>query len=282
MLQGQEFSILLSLIKPDLIIMMVAYLDESGTSFGAEYACVVGYVFEPEQYHKFDQEWREALVQYGIKCFHMADCAHGIGEFKGMSKLNRTALARRCIEIIKRRARMGVVASVAHEDHLFFKTENGLDDIYVLCACWCVAGVYAWAKQNAPNRKISYFFESGANLQSRADLALADAHKNPKLRENYLSHAFINKTSAYGLQAADLLAWEWRKELDNLLGQKHRLRRASLINLLGSPHIFCHLSKDHLYGLLTEQDETLLRKFNVLRPDSRNLNRLYLVRDVPL
>lgn len=47
-----------------------AYIDESGTHAGARYCAVAGYRGSPEQWKRFDREWKAILAKYHIKEFH--------------------------------------------------------------------------------------------------------------------------------------------------------------------------------------------------------------------
>jgi hypothetical protein len=83
----------------------------------------------------------------------------------------------------------------------------------------------------------------------------------------YHSHTFIGKHDAQGIQAADLLAYEWYKELIrlNLDNPKGRPMRRSLERLLHRTHITQHFTAEELHLLATEPSEVLaekVRRFN--------------------
>lgn len=262
---------LLRALHADYTFMVQAYFDESGTHHGAPVTCVAGYLFESEQCLRLDSEWKEALDQFGIQYFHMADCAGGGKLFRGRSIAERDNLERKLIGIIKRRARIGVVASVRPEDHAHFAApslaERGAG--YVLCLLWCIMGVSAWINKHKYNDKIAYFFEAGHQLEGRANQAMVHLSGNPTLREGarYSSHTFIMKDEARPIQAADILAWQWYKEWTNRFGEKRRPRRRDLESLLGLPHMACHLTAEHLNSMLLTTgglNPEYLRRFEFL------------------
>jgi hypothetical protein len=264
-----DFSTLLCLLKAKWVVMFAAYFDESGTDAGSAFTSVAGYVFEADQYTRFETEWSDVLAAFGVQTFHMADCAHGRGEFQKLTKPERIDLATRCIGIIKRRTRIGVVVSVARTDFLAVTNINVVNDPYVLCLLWCLGGISAWVAHLQIREKVAYFFEAGHALQSRANNAMGLLHQRerPRLYDAYHSHSFIRKNDASGLHAADLLAWEWRAELQNMFGPKRRTRRLSLASLAAAPHIYCHFSADHLDAIHVQAMQGDALRFHDLLPE---------------
>src|ERR1039458_602548 len=156
-------------LKADYALMVQAYFDESGTHRGSSVTCVAGYLFDSDQCLRLNDEWKSALDDFGIAHFHMADCAGGGGLFRGRSVVERDDLARKLIGIIKRRALIGVVASVRPEDHAKMATAQMAEQggSYILCLLWCIAGVAAWVHKHSYSGSIAYFFEAGHRLQAR-------------------------------------------------------------------------------------------------------------------
>ena len=110
-------------------------------------------------------------------------------------------------------------------------------------------------------------------MQSRANKAIGWLRDNLKeeYKNKFHSYVFIPKEEAMALQAADLLAWEWRKELLNAMGSNRRPQRLSLQNILGAPHAYCHFSSDHMNGLSSGATDRDLVRFHPLEPRDRNL-----------
>jgi hypothetical protein len=244
---------LLKVIGAEYVMMIHAFFDESGTDTGSSVVCVAGYVFETEQVVRFNVEWQEVLDQFGLKFFHMVDCAHGTGEFAGRGKKERIEIEARCIGIIKRRALFGLVASVAESDYMEIAAgRHGLGGAYVICLQWCITGVAAWVEKHEIQGSIAYFFEAGHALQSIANAAMNDLSMRPVIKEAslYNSHTFIPKSGALALQAADLLAWQWHRDWVNRFGPKRRARRLDLESLLKLRHMQAHLDRKHLAAMI--------------------------------
>ena len=62
-----DFRRIIQIIKPDLVMMMEAYFDESGTHAGSPSMCIAGYLFAADQVLHLDREWSEVLSDYGIQ-----------------------------------------------------------------------------------------------------------------------------------------------------------------------------------------------------------------------
>lgn len=248
-------------------MLMDAYFDESGTHDGSPVVCVAGYLFTAEQSLRLDQEWRDALNAFGIECFHAADSAHGVGEFSNLNRGQRTDLYTRLIGIIKRRMTLGIAVSASEND---FGTTPSIKwtqgSAYVFCAMQVVAGVSAWVRRRDYQGSIAYFFENGHRHESLTHAAINNlASTRQYLRMSSLT--FASKPAVRPLQTADLLAYEWQKELKrvSLPHERGRFVRRSLRSLLDSPHITQHYTRRELLALHNEAD------FNeVLREKLRN------------
>jgi len=215
---------------------------------------------------RFDIEWRDILTAAGIKRFHMVECAHRTGEFRGRSDAECDTVARKLIAVIKLRARLGIVASIREAD--FEEKDPGWG--YVFCLSWCLSGVSAWihGQKDFPS-KISYFFEAGHDRQGLANKTMNSFQQSPILMEGmrYHSHSFISKEDALPIQAADLLAWQWHREWVNQFGTIRRSRRRDLDSLLRLPHIGCHMTPNNLEELLrTDSASEAGRRFAYINP----------------
>jgi Protein of unknown function (DUF3800) len=263
---GQGFGRLLQILKPDIVMMMEAYFDESGTHDGSPVVCVAGYLFDSEQAFHLDREWVEVLKEFGLSHFHAHHCAHRILEFKGMSDEHRTKLLMRLVGIIKRRMTIGIAVSMSETD--FGKvappiwTKGGP---YALCAFQVLSAVTAWAEKCSYHGKISYFFEAGHKHQNLTNDAIEQLASGPIGYDGlrYQSHAFAGKLDLRPLQAADLLAYEWYKELKRLKEPSTgRAMRRSLESLLNQRHIQAHYNSDDLDRFIAKDFTGLQEKFS--------------------
>jgi len=265
---------LLHVLKADIVMMVEAYFDESGTHDGSPVMCVAGYLFDGKQCLHLDREWVDALRTFGVTRFHAVDCAQGVGEFSSLSPKDRTELTVRLIGIIKRRMNIGIAVSMS--DTAFGQIKPPVYERggpYLFCAMQVLAGVVGWADKHSYSGKIAYFFESGnkhEGVTHRAiDMVQSEAAGFSNLR--FHSVTFGGKSDFRPLQAADILAYEWCKELRrlNMSAEKFRPMRRSLESLLEQPHIQQHFGPEDLREFFGGGDRTRLleqmRRFDVVQ-----------------
>jgi hypothetical protein len=210
---------------------MEAYFDESGTHDGSPISCVSGYLFNPRNARKLCKEWKAALPR-GIECFHMTDCATGGGKFRHLSKDERAALVRNLIAILNRRYTFGLTISFSDEE---FRREapsgwfERWGHPYTICIRKALYYFEQWCDQHSYYGPIAYVFEKGAKHWTEAAnlLQLIEAQPDEKKRFRLGSFAFVDKSEAIPIQAADLFAWEYRKmEIDTVQLKRRRVRKS--------------------------------------------------------
>ncbi len=218
------------------IVFVEAYFDESGTHHASHVLCVAGYAMEAPQARLFEREWRELLGRYQLPYFHMSECAHGTVAFKHLSMAERIEVETRAIGIIKRRVRRAFAVTIDETEYMRLFDDpvslEALGEPYTWCLRMCLTEVGKWCQRYPDVEKVSYIFESGHASQTQANRILTETNAVPITRENrrYLSHSFVGKKDACGLQAADLLAWQWAKNFKRIAERKSsRLDFVSLV-----------------------------------------------------
>jgi hypothetical protein len=233
---------------------MEAYFDESGTDAASPVMCIAGYLFKAEQARHLEREWAEVLSEFGVDHFHAVDCAHGVRQFKRLSPAQRNELLTRLIGIIKRRMEIGIAVSVSETDFGKCVPPRWIrGGPYVICAAQVLSGVVGWADKRNFSGKISYYFEKGHRhrglTNNTINQLLTSATGYDGLR--YETHDFGEKRSMMPLQAADILAYEWIKELKRLnCPPIKRSMRKSLESLLDQTHVSQHFDAKTLYSAL--------------------------------
>lgn len=227
---------------------MEAYFDESGTHNGSPIMCVAGYLFSPQQCRKFDQEWLEVLEEFNLPYFRMSDCAHATGVFKGRPQIC-DPVARRMIGIIKRRAERGMAISVAENDfreHVHERHRKVTGPAYSWCVRWAFSLVADWIEKHKFEGTVSYFFEAGHPHQNITNKLMENwfVHRlGDASRYHYASHTFASKVPSdrcplalSPLQAADLLAWQYRHQKIRESNGK-AISRLDFESLAECPHV---------------------------------------------
>lgn len=204
-----------------------AHFDESGTD--AKEMTLAGYLFEQARIDEFCEKWNAELKKFDLPFFHMVDCAHLAKPFDQLSRSESIRLQMKLMRLIKRFSISGIVCNIQNA-----KDNKGQTYEKVVQKALCL--VSDWADASAFGGKIAYFFEAGDG-QGGANEWLNQVSQNPTLSttHRYAGHAFLPKAGNPGVQAADLLAWQYHnftKKRD-----KATLARLDLRALLRHPHM---------------------------------------------
>jgi hypothetical protein len=215
----------------DYVMVLEAYLDESEREGGA--FCVAGYVFAPAQARKFAKDWKRL---FGQRICHMVDLTHRSGPFKGIAPDEQNRLIKEAVKIINQRITVGIAASCNIEEinKLSPKWIKGFGHAYPVCCHWVMHTLGLKLEKMGIHEDVKYIFEAGHEYQAEAMHIVADWVKEPVMRKAYRydGHAFLKKSEAVHLQAADLLAWEWTKFKDETHEKQIRPMRKSFRALL--------------------------------------------------
>lgn len=195
-----------------------AYFDESYLDDGSLFV-LSGYVFEKEQAEIFSDDWKSYLKTLELAYAHQVDCVHRSNQYAKLSKEQCDLSARTLIEQIKRRTIGSVSVGINLKEYNAIikpKVSSGRR-MSAYTFLLMVAVTKATQLISEYDSKVSFLFEAGHPNQSEADRYMAAAMKYP-LSETYpiSSYGFYRKDEAIPLQAADMLAWQYRKYLADI------------------------------------------------------------------
>lgn len=226
---GGFFLALLEMLgdKP-VAVVQLSYFDESERESGT--LCVAGYAFAAPQARKFTKEWSRLFDNHGG--FHMKHFAHRRGRYTGMSDAEHARMMREAVRIINSRMTAGVAVSCSVPEMRAVSPIwiRGFGNAYPVCCHWAMVALATLLKRVGVIDPIAYIFEKGHPHEAEARYFVATASLSPELKKYYRHHsdAFVPKSDAVPLQAADLLAWEWAKFRDETLERQLRPMRGSL------------------------------------------------------
>jgi len=257
------------------LALVEAYFDES-IGQGLDHKsgrmipilCVAGYVFHSDQAKALCDDWSAVLKPYGLPYFHMVDCAHGAGVFKGIPRNERAAIAAKMIGNIKRRTLVGLAVSVNLEHWGQLAPDSPIiGSPYSFCVTVAMAGVHQWIKSVKYEGDAAYFFESGHKSRNEANWIMEQTYDVPELRKDahYIGHAFVEKESAPPVQAADLLAWQFYTDVRRQL-EGETVHRKDFASLIEHPHKAVFVTPDKI---------ELLSKAGFNTAEAREILRLY-------
>ena len=95
-------------------MLLIVYIDESGTHGDAGLMILGGVVGTLSQWHRFDELWRRRLRNQSLTHFHGKDVLHRSGELRGWSQERRDIFVDRCSDITLKNTKIGF--SVMLED----------------------------------------------------------------------------------------------------------------------------------------------------------------------
>lgn len=207
--------------------MLAAYFDESGTH-GAESMAVAvgGFIATADRWIEFDREWRAALKDYGLACFHTRDFVSNDRKYQWGP--NRGPRMNRLMTIIKRHVQKGFAVSLdtdAFRQHVVSRKERRYfgNSTYNFCAATIMREVATWAQGQGIDIGISYTYERGARGWREFQTTYDKMCAHPPARAFYRLIGNLelkDKAASTPLQAADFVAYTVHKGRPVLRGLK--------------------------------------------------------------
>ncbi len=213
-------------VNRPLMAMLVAYLDESSDEKKARAFAIGGFVAHDSEWERLELLWIDAT--HGLKAFHASDCETGHGEFseeKGWDHAKRAGLFKKLVSLINQHNLYGFASALLVEDFRAVYPEAHTSHLYHLCFQHCILGIAKWAA--AADEPVAFFFDQNREVSRQAQ-DVYNGYLNDldfKERKYLESLTFASKEKFICLQAADLLAREAFKHVDNRYHYSHRKTR---------------------------------------------------------
>jgi hypothetical protein len=200
-------------------LVIRAYFDDSGkeSTPNGDFVCMAGYMADSNFWELFASSWRQKLLKYGITGIHMKELIPLQGEYKtlGWDVPKRNAALAEFIRVIKTVDLIGFGIGVdARAWRELRKLRSDLPDVQAFCFARIMRLVIETVKRAAVRDFVAVHFDPDPEFGA-ARLRLFDAlwRRDPEARYYLASLTFADTIIFSPLQAADLLAWETRKEL---------------------------------------------------------------------
>lgn len=192
--------------------MLVGFFDESGHSSGTEFFALAAFVAQDSHWVAFDEQWRNALSRHGAPYLHMREFAHWVGPFKGWTEDRRKGLLGDCVTAIKSIRAIAVGAAMSVEDFkkLDYEAQSTLQDPFFCCFQEVVRGAALNAHLEREGLKVQMVFSRQDEFRAMASKLWNVMAKHIDVNERMASLEFQDMRTVPGLQAADLLAYEFR------------------------------------------------------------------------
>ena len=267
--------------KAGVVMALRAYVDGSVRSSNLICVAAISYGFSGAK--KASAEWSKL---FGDKVCHMTDLNAKKKDFKDISSQEASYYIVEAVKIINKHAKFIATASFdMNEISEYLPREayrkhtkallNGFATPYALA---CHSVMYAIAQNTTGN--LSYVFEAGDEGQKAAKKFLEylrfDNYGSPILDFYRLgSVVYDSKDGSHVLlQSADILAWEWAKNIDRIRSGK-KVRKSLDAILEGTPIIrltsggylargkeveACHFSGEGFTNILKQMSHLLSAK----------------------
>ena len=218
--------------------MLTAYFDDSGTDLKSDVAVVAGYLSSVANWESFAKSWQSLLNEYGINRMRRTDLEGFHGEFQSWNqdRTKQIAFIRKAHRIIHQFTYTGVGGAMIKADFNRVVPKEFARDyagLYAWCAYSCVIDIGKWCDKHSYSGIVNYVFEAGTIGLGQVSAMLEAVHKDLALQQKHHIGTWSSGTKAIlPLQAADTVAYEWFKFVDNVAVQdrkrKMRLSAADL------------------------------------------------------
>jgi hypothetical protein len=201
-----------SALSVTVVLMLVAYFDESGTTDRDDVALIGGLVADLEYWRELEAPWKAILNRFGIGCYHAVDCEHRNGEFEPSERPIREAITVGLTNELCKVPFQGFVSAVYREDYRFSPAEirrRTMNDPLYLAFELCLQQISSYSISFADSEKIDLIFARHNDYQEN----------ERAIHTNYLRQAstwgrgigsieFGDPAESVPLQAADLISYE--------------------------------------------------------------------------
>ncbi|HTA22238.1 MAG TPA: DUF3800 domain-containing protein [Terriglobales bacterium] len=234
-------------ISKGIVVVLTFKFDES---YNNRTLCVGGWLALASEWTRLENQWKKRIDHQNkvmpenkrISRFHAANLNCYDHEFKNWSKDDSKLLTGKLLEIIQRRNLVAISCGIRIDD--FFevfnennpKTDTGV--VYALCMKQVMIEL-GHALDELPDHKILIIHDHG-NWDNEALQAYNSMVDDPRWqsRDRFAGITPGRWEHIIGLQAADLIAYETFKHLDNRLFVKGAQVRYALRTMLSSLPLF--------------------------------------------
>jgi hypothetical protein len=229
-------------ISPETTVaVLTAFFDEGGTDSSKPAVAVGCYVSTKELWDEFIQSWAKLRDEQHVEYFRRTDqesfWLHP--ETADWNKERRTRVFQAQHLLIRKFTLKGFGCTVTKEDYdaeVRGEDRNALGTLYEFCLRHCLADITHWLETRPLSDEILYVIESGAEGEGHLKHAFKVFEHDAELKRLHRikdanSFAFLPKSKAIPLQAADALAYEVAKEAENRFGVIRRPTRLSFLDL---------------------------------------------------
>jgi hypothetical protein len=248
------------------IAVLEAYFDESGIHDGSRVFALGGIVARLEQIKWLADAWGQMLRKHQISEFHSTDLESRRGIYEGISKERQQQIFHNAINVIGTYARTAFAGVVVIDDYentipSWAKKTAAFGDKYNFCFQMCLGLVMEWIAHLDPpmpdTDRIAFMFDQRERGQEITSTSYSQIKKFRDADDHMGTLAFDSRKRFLPLQAADLVAYETYKHLDNLKLKSGRPPRIPIKLLGGKCNLYAsYFPKGKLIELVRYYERT--------------------------
>ena len=222
--------------------VLTVYFDEGGTDSSKPAVGVGCYVSTKELWNQFDESWKWLRDTQRLQFFRRADqesfwLQADTADWCADRRINIFRAQHLFIRMFTLAGFGCVVIKDDYDAEIQGEDRDALGNSYEFCLRHCLADITHWLDARSGNDEILYVIESGAEGQGHLKHAFEVFANDAELRKSHRikdidSFAFLPKSKAIPLQAADVLAYEIAKQAENRFGSVKRPVRLSFLDLI--------------------------------------------------
>ena len=193
--------------------MLHAYLDESG-DHDRPYVCICGGIADRTAWERFEAEWDEVLTTYQVQQLHMAQlmARDPKEEYRGWSDKKRRCFLSDLMPILLRTVRLCIGS---YESVSEYEIANGaLDKPYRNCLITCLDCAAKYAQQVGLHEKVEMFFARNQQHDRWVRNIFPEIADVGGMYDRLAGDSYKRPIEVPSLQAADLIAWLYRKSIE--------------------------------------------------------------------
>lgn len=202
------------------MVPLIGFFDESENPEGQKPIAVAGFLFTRTGHAQFYREWKKTVLRHGTKHFahfHMTDLYAGKGVYAGVTIPERVEIFENAITAINKNiyAAIGVHFNQQEfEEVAPVEWSHYFGSIYTTACHMCIQATAYGLREWRSSERVHYTFESGHKFRAQANSLMEKIQNDAAAKRDfrYHGHSFQEKNQSFGLQAADLFAWNVVKE----------------------------------------------------------------------
>jgi hypothetical protein len=193
------------------VLVLQAYFDESGDE-DRPFVCMAGCVADGKDWEKFEKDWDDILVAYGVSQLHTAQlmCYQPQEEYAGWDRNRCDCFVNDLIPIVLRTVKLYIATGENMFEHEL--TLSPKDDPYFNCLLTCIDGAASYVASLGGEEKVEMIFADHPEHSRRVRSLYPDVKACSGMYSRLASDMYGSPKDFLPLQAADLISWLYRRE----------------------------------------------------------------------